>query len=345
VCRGRQPAVRLQIKKACCLCKNLCGQISLEAGLVLPTVLLLTIITVFAGLQVYRQWEAGALAQITAERLAYAWDHSGKDHLSGRFDPAVSDGLYWRWTADLAGDPLGRFSGRTQDMQLELPMARAQALWTLPAAKLAKAALLVPAAGLSGTVLYRNGGLQQRMIAADLHDRFQLSAWLAKLVGRSPISEQGTARVVDPVELIRLTDMSRFFFPQLQTELTLEWAKRVWVEPRHDAFAETPDIRSEAQAAAYLRKLAAGQAWVLPVPGGLRRVVDAYDIQGVAHMAVYTFSEKQLRSVQLVKDAALLQSGGPVSGIVWHFFKKDALPSEALRRELAAAGIAVVIHQ
>ncbi|MCD1257474.1 hypothetical protein B5M42_001305 [Paenibacillus athensensis] len=311
----------------------------------MPILLLLTLAVVFGGLGIYKQWEAGALAQTAAERLAYAWNSSAKDLLAGRFDPAVSDGLYWRWTDDLADDPFGRSLGTALTLQMELPAATLPTPMALPAAKLARAAMLVAPAGMAGNVLYRNAGLQQRTVVVSLHTRFPLSKNIDQLVGRNDLSGQGTAHVVDPVELIRLIDMNRTYVPQLPASLTLEAAKRLWVEPGKSLADETPFIRSEAQAAAYLRKLVAGEQRVLTVSGDQRRVADAFDAQaGIAHMAFYTFSEKQLRSVQLVKDASLLQSGQAINGIVWHFFHPVQLPSAALRRDLAAVGIAVVIH-
>jgi hypothetical protein len=64
----------------------------------------------------------------------------------------------------------------------------------------------------------------------------------------------------------------------------------------------------------------------------------------VAHIAFYTFTENQLRSEQMTKDFELLKQGSQVKGVVWHFFKKNAGPSDKLRRELENKGIAVVIH-
>jgi hypothetical protein len=153
--------------------------------------------------------------------------------------------------------------------------------------------------------------------------------------------------VVEPAEFVRTVDLARSFIREIQGRIKPSEVAGWLTEP--SSLPDEPNvISSEKQAAAYLRRIVNGTAATIPIDLNTNRVVDALDSSRVAHQAIYTFSESQLRTEQLPKDVALLRSGAVVKGVVWHFFKqtkKDKVElSRSLREELSRNGIIVVIH-
>jgi hypothetical protein len=155
---------------------------------------------------------------------------------------------------------------------------------------------------------------------------------------------------VEPVELIRLTDLTRSYIGAIKERISPRAAKSVLVEPAGSGQpAKGVSFKLESQAAAYLQQLVNGSVSTLETPSGKSRKIDALDANGVAHQAYITFTERQLLSDQMPKDLELLQAGREVKGVVWHFFKREGkstpVPSDKLRRELERNGIVVVIHE
>ncbi|MDR6882307.1 hypothetical protein [Bacillus sp. 3255] len=283
------------------------------------------------------------IAGTTAERLAFTWDNSRKDLMTGNFNPSETDGLYHRLTPNHAADLFGTLTsgGGTK---VELPSDR---LGSLTRTKLAKASAYLPA-GIRGTATYSNYILD-RQIEVELNKPFQISAVMGKWFNPEGIRSRAVSHIVEPVELIRLTDITRTYFRAIKDRISPKKVRDVLVEPAPGELSGPGiTISSERQAAAYLRSLVSGTEHVLTTASGKSRTVDALDARGVAHQAFYSMTEMQLRTEQLPKDIELLQEGSQVKGVVWHFFKKDAsgkgMPSPAFRRELERKGIVVVIH-
>ncbi|UUZ79242.1 hypothetical protein LJK88_29100 [Paenibacillus sp. P26] len=154
--------------------------------------------------------------------------------------------------------------------------------------------------------------------------------------------------ITDAAETIRLTDFTRTFIGEIKDRIKPKDALGVMKEPA-TVPKEPVRISSHAQAAAYLRTLVGGEATVMQVNPGTKREVDALDANGVAHQAYYTFNEKNLREVQMPKDAESLKSGTQVKGVVWHFFKlskEDRVKlTQTLKRDLESRGIVVIFHE
>src|SRR5699024_12202435 len=76
------------------------GVFTLEATILFPIILIITMTFIFFSLVIYQKAMLTHSANTVAERLAFVWDNSYKDINSGEFDKYPTfdggDGLYWR---------------------------------------------------------------------------------------------------------------------------------------------------------------------------------------------------------------------------------------------------------
>ncbi|MFC5453068.1 hypothetical protein [Paenibacillus aestuarii] len=316
----------------------------MEASLIFPAILVCTITLLFIGMYVYQKVYVEQMARTTAERLAYTWDNSHKDVVTGHFNPKERDGLYWRLAQDSMSDLFGMLftKGSTE---VNVPSAGSEGMG-LVESKLARSREILPS-GINGVVRYSNY-LLVRKIEVNLHKPFLFPTFALKLFDSGVTTGQSIAYVVDPVELIRITDITRTYMKEIKGRITAQEAKAALKEPAQGLSGEGVKITSERQAAAYLKSLVGGKEVVFSTPSGKSRTIDALDAQGIAHQAYYSVMESQLRNDQMLKDVELLEQGTQVKGVVWHFFKKGTnqkeVPSANFRKELERKGIVVVIH-
>lgn len=323
--------------------RNEQGTFTLEASLVFPVILICTVTLLFIGMYAYQHVYMGQLARSAAEKLAFTWNNSHKDIVTGSFNPQETDGLYWRLTQDNVSDIFGLLQG-SGGAHITLPTNQANGLVEK---KLAKAAGLLPA-GVTGTATYTNYLLDHQVEVA-VNKSFLMPTILRKWMNTSQTNGKAVAHVVDSVELIRTTDLTRTYLPTLVGRISPEKAKTALVDPvKSDLSGPGVTIQSERQASSYLRSLVGGTEVVRTTASGKSRKIDALDARGIGHQAFYSMTEAQLRAEQLPKDVELLQHDPAVKGIVWHFFKRDAngkgMPTDAFRKELERKGIVVVIH-
>ncbi|AFC30046.1 hypothetical protein PM3016_3191 [Paenibacillus mucilaginosus 3016] len=321
------------------------GQFSIEASLTMPAILLATVLLIFLALYVYHQANLYQTASVSANRTAYNWDNSKKEYRTGAVMNGERDGLYWRLTDDHMSN-LFSFMLPVSPASVALPSSGGAAGGSSPEGKLQRTAGQLPSA-ISGELSYSNQGLL-RYVGAALQKSAHLPAFAVKLWGRNDVQAGAQSYVVDPVETIRLTDLTRTFISEVQGRIKPKAALAAMVEPKGEP-KEPVRISSHAQAANYLRLLVTGTEQVIQVDPQTKRTVDALDAGGVAHQAYYTFNEKNLREVQMPKDAELLKQGTQVQGVVWHFFKLSKADkvklSGGLKAELERQGIVVVLHE
>jgi hypothetical protein len=213
--------------------------------------------------------------------------------------------------------------------------------------KLANSSALLPQ-GVTGTAKYANY-LLDHQVEVRLKKSFLMPAQLKRWLGSEQTTGKAVSHVVESVELIRLTDITRTYFKAIKGRISPQKARDALVEPiQGNLSGPSVTIKSERQAAAYLKSLVGGTEVILTTTSGKSRTIDALDARGIGHQAFYNMTEFQLRTEQLPKDIELLDQRTQVKGIVWHFFKKDAsgkgMPSNSFRKELERKGIVVVIH-
>ncbi|WP_282935446.1 hypothetical protein [Paenibacillus sp. RC67] len=319
------------------------GSFTIEASFVLPLILLSTLSLLFLALYVYQTSSAFQNAGIAADRAAFIWDNSKKDAITGDYSIDKDDGLYWRIHSDSMSD-LFRFLIPNAAAQISLPVS-SSSNGTGPEGKMQKIGGTL-SSGWSGRMRYVNSGFS-REVTVDLEKPFRSPTFMMSKLQKN-VSSEAAAQVVDPVESIRLIDLTRSFIQEIQGRIKPNAALKTMVEPK-----SLPEpgavITNHESAANYLRTLVNGKEQALKVNGSTTRIVDALDANKVAHQAYYSFNESQLRKVQMPKDAELLRDGSQVTGVVWHFFKlskQDKVKlSNGFRQELERQGIVVVIHE
>lgn len=319
------------------------GSFTLEASLVFPLILFCTVTLLFVGMYAYQSVFVQQLARTTAERLAFTWNNSHKDLATGNFNPSETDGLYWRLTQDSVSDLFGMLSGSGTTEVMIPSGSRSGHVEN----KLAKSSALLPH-GVTGSAKYANY-LFDHQIEVQLKKSFLMPVQFKRWLDSEQTTGRAVSHVVEPVELIRLTDITRTYFKAIKGRISPQKAREALVEPIQDNLSgPSVSIQSERQAAAYLKSLVGGKEVILTTTSGKSRTIDALDARGIGHQAFYNMTEFQLRTEQLPKDIELLDERTQVKGIVWHFFKKDAsgkgMPSNSFRKELERKGIVVVIH-
>ncbi|MBD0379384.1 TadE family protein [Paenibacillus sedimenti] len=317
----------------------------MEASLVFPIILLCTVTLLFVGMYVYQKVFVHQVAQTTAERLAFTWDNSHKDLVTGNFNPSETDGLYWRLTQNSVTDLFGKLFSRDSS-EVAIPSSNTGNSGQVEK-KLANSSATLPK-GMTGTAKYSNYILDHR-IEIQINKPFLMPPFIRKWFDPQRAQGRATSHVVEPVELIRLTDITRTYIKAIKGRISPQKARDALAEPTQDQLAGPGrTIKTERQAASYLKSLVGGSEVVLSTTSGKSRTVDALDAHRVAHQAFYNVTETQLREEQMPKDTELLEQGTQVKGVVWHFFKKEVggrqVPSDKFRKELERKGIVVVIH-
>ncbi|TDF99856.1 hypothetical protein E1757_07080 [Paenibacillus piri] len=325
------------------LLKESNGGFTIEASFVLPLLLLSTLSLLFLALFVFQTSAANHTAGLAADRSAFVWDNSKRDPITGSFSAGEGDGLYWRLSNDSVSD-LFRFLIPNAASQIALPVSGISAS-DGPEGKLRRVGSVV-SPEWNGIMNYRNNGFS-RVVTVQLDKPFH-SPGFAERNLLDKVESSAQAYVVEPVESIRIIDLTRTFIQDIKDRIKPDAALQLMKEPQ-----TVPDkpavINSHKSAVAYLQTLVNGSERTIQVNKDTKRQVDAMDANQVAHQAFYTFSESQLRNEQLPKDVQLLNNGTEVKGVVWHFFKQaknsEVKLSARLRAELERNGIVVVIHE
>ncbi|MCP3775679.1 hypothetical protein NLX71_20605 [Paenibacillus sp. MZ04-78.2] len=321
------------------------GQFTIEASLTLPIILIATLLLIILSLFAYQQASVHYTAALTAERTAYIWDNSRKDPVTGSVGLGQTDGLYWRLTNDHVMN-LFSFMLPIAPVSVQLPASGQAAGQIDPIWKLSRAAGSLPEQ-LRGEIAYSNHGFL-RYIRVALEKKFHVPSMARYWRGKeADVETSSKSYVVDPIETIRLTDLTRTFIGEIQGRIKPKDALKMMVDPK-TSVKEPVIITSEREAAEHLRGLVGGVSKKINVTPETVRVVDALDSSNVAHQAFYTFYEQNLRE-QMAKDAELLKQGTEIRGVVWHFFKvsknDEMRLSQGLKRELEQKGIVVVFHE
>jgi hypothetical protein len=319
------------------------GTFTIEASFVMPLILIATLSLLFLALFVSQSSSAQQSAGIAADRAAFIWDNSTKNPVTGAFNVGEDDGLYWRLHSDSVSD-LFSFLVPNAASQVSLP-ALASTGDRGPEGKLRRVGAAI-SKEWNGMMQYRNSGWF-REISVKLNKPFHSPQYAEKLLLHE-VQSTAQAQVVDPMESIRIIDLTRTFISEVKGRISPRAAVETFVEP-NSVPEQKPVINSHTSAATYLRTLVNGKEETIKVNASTDRVVDALDANDVAHQAFYTFTESQLRQVQLPKDVELLQAGTQIKGVVWHFFKQSSRDtitlSASFRQELQRKGIVIVIHQ
>ncbi|MBC8081220.1 MAG: pilus assembly protein [Gorillibacterium sp.] len=330
------------LRKLLHLVKREDGQLTLEATMVFPLILVLSFCMLFFSLYVYRSANLEFASEAAAESAASNWDNSQKDPLTGAYEPSGNDGLYWR-TSSSEWSALFGLSGN-RSSRLILPVEDSQAM-SINQKKLARAAVRIPL-DVKGELVYQNSFIE-RSVRVRLNQAGVAPSFYNSLMPSDRSTGAAVSYVTEPAEFIRNLELFVDYAGRLKSFLT----KKDGGQAAFEQFSEEkppPYIDSEAKAKKYIQEMVNGKLpdHLVTNPVGKWREYDAIDADGVAHDAKYTIS-KQEAFAQIAKDAELLRRG-EIKGCVWHFFRYKKSNKQyltpAIKSELERNGIIYVVH-
>ncbi|WP_438445797.1 hypothetical protein [Gorillibacterium sp. sgz5001074] len=317
------------------------GRILIEAAILMPLVMIVTLLLVGAGYMAFSRAELIQRTMEWTERAAFVWKDSHKDPVTGAFSYEEMDDIYSSMFSEAAGLFSSAFRGFRQ-AELRLPDG------TVTGAGSSSAKLLRSSSGevrFSGMAVHIN-----RLVEGEVRAEWKRYASdpgpRSILFPAAKRTAAASSYISDPVDMLRTMELigtysaklkSRFATPESMTE------KLKGIIPGN---LSRPAIRSEREAKAYIQQLVHGSAMKVTTPYGERHI-DALDRDGIMHEAKYTVNKTDAQ-LQIQKDAELIRTGA-VKGVVWHFFpvartgKCDITPK--LRKSLEDNGIMVVLHQ
>lgn len=182
------------------------GSFTIEASLLFPMILIMTLTLVFFCLIVFEKVVLHQRAQIIANRSAYVWNNSSKDISTGTFtkytsDPGSTDGLYWRLSGNQIFSKFHlNFGGGTGE--IEIGNKNNTSLIDKKLSRIPKGWM---PAGSTGNISFHNNWTGGKIIV-NLNEPLRIPDSISKLLRIRHISTRASASISDPVEFVRDTD-------------------------------------------------------------------------------------------------------------------------------------------
>ncbi|ASA19553.1 TadE/TadG family type IV pilus assembly protein [Paenibacillus donghaensis] len=183
------------------------GSFTVEASLLLPMILCITMLLLFFCLYSYQKSMLLQVASATAERAVYNWDNSNKEK-HGYYAPGEYDPLYWRIGNDGLLSALFGGGAEGGGVKIELP-GDAGANQELAARKLGKASAMVPD-NMPGEMKYEYN-LSGRKVQVSLSRLLHLPVLDGLLADGASPAVRVRSVVAEPVEFIRTVDLMRYY--------------------------------------------------------------------------------------------------------------------------------------
>jgi hypothetical protein len=197
------------------------GSFTIEASLMFPILLILTIIFIFFALFIYQKVVLHHQAAVIAERAAFVWNNTNKDPVSGvHGDVSAYDGLYWRLTDDRMLESLFEqaFTSNSPSVLQLGAMAEPDGKRDLTEQKLYNISRYVPE-GMTGTLSYEHV-LYKRVITVNLESSLKLPAFVSAFMNHKA-SASAEAYVVEPAEFIRSVDLIRVYGAMMKDQYSI----------------------------------------------------------------------------------------------------------------------------
>lgn len=328
--------------RICRFCRGEAGSFHIESTLLMPVVFWFTLAMLGLGFVAYQKGDLLQSAYEWSERSAYVWKDSHKDAVTGAFVYQDMDDVY----AGMVSEGLGWLRASLKGFrQAEIAFPGLE----VSGQSLSGRKLLRSSQELEGQI-FGEGEYVNRVLEGEVRADWsrEWATWVQNVMapqGRR-LQEGAAAYVADPVEFLRTVELVTTYATKLKSRFATPDEATNALRQLLPGEAQPVDIRSEAQAKAYLQQLLHAKGTTISTPYG-DRIIDVLDADGFAHEAKYTVNKADTK-LQIKKDAELIRSG-KVKGVVWHFFlvkktgKFDTTPT--LLRELEESGIMVVYHQ
>ncbi|MFD0671451.1 TadE/TadG family type IV pilus assembly protein [Cohnella sp. GCM10027633] len=202
-------------RAALALWRDRSGAMTLEASMVLPCVMMLTIVVILFALYVSQASVLYYRASVAAERSAFGWSNSAKEAKTGAYPSGQYDGLYWRLKDDaLLQGLFGVAAGGSGTVEVQIVPGTLVGRGASAADKLARVGASMPES-VSGEMTYRNIGFKRTVSVQARSSR--LPDALISFGGREHATADVSALVVEPTELIRSFDLVRYYAEKMKT--------------------------------------------------------------------------------------------------------------------------------
>ncbi|AWV32163.1 TadE family protein [Paenibacillus sp. FSL H7-0716] len=183
------------------------GSFTIEASLLLPIVMFITMLLLFFCLYSYQKSMLLQVASGATERAAYNWDNSHKE-VSGSYMAGEYDSLYWRIGDDALLTSLFGGEAGSAGVTIELP-GEVSEKSDLPVLKLGHSSTMIPD-NMPGTMRYTHN-LTGRRVNAELNRLLSLPVLDSVLADEANPTVKALSIIVEPVEFIRTVDLMRYF--------------------------------------------------------------------------------------------------------------------------------------
>ncbi|MGE7612218.1 TadE family protein [Paenibacillus sp. NPDC101420] len=183
------------------------GSFTIEASILLPMVMCITMLLLFFCLYSYQKSMLLQVASGATERAAYNWDNSHKE-VSGSYAAGEYDSLYWRIGDDALLASLFGGEAGSDGATIELPGEVSEES-DLPVLKLRHLSTMIPN-NMPGNLNYAYS-LAGRKVSAELNRLLHLPVLDEVLSDEAKPTVKTQSIIAEPVEFIRTVDLMRYF--------------------------------------------------------------------------------------------------------------------------------------
>lgn len=183
------------------------GSFTIEASILLPMVMCITMLLLFFCLYSYQKSMLLQVASGATERAAYNWDNSHKE-VSGSYAAGEYDSLYWRIGDDALLSSLFGGEAGSGGVTIELP-GEVSDKSDLPVLKLRHSSAMVPN-NMPGNMNYAYS-LTGRKVSTELNRLLNLPVLDEVLSDEAKPTVKAQSIIAEPVEFIRTVDLMRYF--------------------------------------------------------------------------------------------------------------------------------------
>lgn len=183
------------------------GSFTIEASILLPLVMFITMLLLFFCLYSYQKSMLLQVASVATERAAYNWDNSHKE-ISGSYAAGEHDSLYWRIGDDALLASLFGGEAGSGGVSIELS-GKVSDESDLPELKLSHSSAMIPD-NMPGNMNYAYS-LTGRRVSAELSRLLNLPVLDEVLTDKASPTVKAQSIITEPVEFIRTVDLMRYF--------------------------------------------------------------------------------------------------------------------------------------
>lgn len=179
------------------------GNFTVEASMIFPMILIITMCLIFFSLVVYYKSILQFEANRIADKVAFVWNNSSKDVHTGAFNQYTTqngDGLYWRLTSNNILQNFGlNIGGESAAVDKKL---HRNLVDEIPGA-------------ISGSVEFKNK-LFRNYVEVKLEQPLKLPSMVTDLFKMDVMEASAARTITEPVEFIRNTDFVIYVYKDIE---------------------------------------------------------------------------------------------------------------------------------